>query len=154
MIVPPTLGAAFFAIFDFRFRYFVTPWIVRAQWAIFVSIVLMLMALVLFGTVVSPILDFVASNMPEGATGGSSPSPDWSTPTGRSSGPSWTQDIFKFVGSSIGKAFGLVAFFGTCVASMLYVRLLLESVIVFFRIAEDMSSVSDVVKGYQREVER
>lgn len=154
MIVPATLGAAFFAIFDFRFRYFVTPWIVRAQWAIFVSVMLMLMALVLFGTVISPLIDSVSSTVSSGDTDSFSPLPGWSPPSRRSSGPSWTADAFSFVGSAIGKAFGLFTFFAFCAASMLYVRMLLESVIVFFRIAEDMSSVNDVVHRYRGEIQR
>ncbi len=55
MIVPAIVDAAFLAIFDFRFRYFVTLWIVRAPWAIFVSIMLMLMAFVLAGHRVIPL---------------------------------------------------------------------------------------------------
>ena len=131
MKVPNTCVDACFAIFDFRFRYFITPWIVRIQWALFVTFVLGLLALVIFNVTVSPLLDSL--------TDGAEPSRRQMPPI-----PSWQFSPPEFLRGPASKAFALFFFVGACAAALLYVRLILESVIVFFRIAEDLSAVREV----------
>ncbi|QDT02215.1 hypothetical protein K227x_05870 [Rubripirellula lacrimiformis] len=164
MIVPSTIGAAFFAIFDFRFRYYITPWIIRIQWAVFVTAVVLLMAIVTFTTIVAPFAESLSSNLPDTASSrasrdntdaGSRSSSAWAPqPPSPSVLPGWIGGVGKFVASKLGQAAVLLFFFGGCIASLLYVRLILESAIVFFRIAEDIANVHDIAKRFRKETRR
>lgn len=138
MIVPKSLTEAFFALFDFRFKYFITPWIVRMQWALFVSFVLGAIAIVLFTFVISPLMEL----MPESR--GVSPAAEVAPAT--RSRPTWEFNPPALLRNQAARVFAICSFLGACAAALLYVRLLLESVIVFFRIAEDLTAVREIAE--------
>ncbi len=136
MKVPKNLTSAFFAIFDFRFRYFITPWIVRIQWMICVVTGILILGVGSFAMVVSPLLESSPTQYTPGFNGGDYTPPRLQQP--RSTTSSW---ISKAWNSGAAHAMGYIAFVASVLSWLLILRLLLEFVIVFFRIAEDMGDV-------------
>lgn len=144
-IVPETLGAAMLAIFDFRFRYYITPWIIKISWCVCVIFATIALTLFAIGLLIRPALRSISS----GDSGGreieiniseSQGFPQSSTSTG-----GWEFDppseflmnswrVFTFVVVVIGYGFIL-----------LYLRMLLETLIVVFHIATDMSAVREML---------
>ena len=129
MKVPRTLTEACFAIFDFRFNSFITPWIVRIQWALFVAFILGFFALVLFNLTLGPAIEWIAGEIPD--------------PRSSRSPSAWRLVLPEFLTGWLARLFAMSTFAGVCAAALLYVRLILESVIVFFRISEDLSAIRE-----------
>ena len=112
------------ALFDWRFKYFLTPWIIRILWVGF----LLLTLLVVLGRTYL----FVSDLLPVTAAEKSPYTPYFGVPKGPLvSLPDW----FK---SEIGRFFLYVMSLISMVVSVLVTRMFLEGVIVLFRIAEDI----------------
>jgi hypothetical protein len=145
--VPSTLGAAFFAVFDFRFRYFVTPWIIRVFWGLTVFVMLAFLLLMVFVTVLSPAYHLMASAMPDAvSTEANDYLPERGLPYERPAafdGPGWTRSIAKFVRGGVARVFGLAFLIVSAAATLLWIRLVLETSIVLFRMAEDLSETKE-----------
>jgi hypothetical protein len=148
--VPEDLVSALLAFFDFRFRYFVTPWIVRGLYALFVAIMFLLAALFCMGL----LADGAATGMK--AVFGSNPvSPRPQTPYGgfeidspdsfESSSDSFS--VTELLGSVMSVS---VLFLSLFVFPLLSVRVICEAVILFFRIAEDTGDIRKLANEFQR----
>ncbi len=140
LVVPATLGAALGALFDFRFRYFVTPWIVKITWA--TCVVLSILALLVL-TVVYVIQPIVVSA--ESQAGSGEMIADGTGTPGRSPGD-WQFQPPTIMADNLGRVITYcmtVLFFGF---GLLYLRMFLEAAIVLFRIARDLSDLKDLAK--------
>jgi len=148
MIVPETFWKAFLALFDFRFQYYVTPWIIKIYWAGCVAFAVVLFAILFFSLLISPTVDAmsnaadsVPSSWQDNDRDSPAETPAWESEPERS--PKWefNWNPFRLIGVQFARilvAFGLLIW-GAFV--LLLIRLTLESMIVFFRIAEDLSEI-------------
>lgn len=57
LLVPRTLPDAFFAFFDFKFRYFITPWIVKLLWVMGVTAAIIMVVRLGYDNLFSPELN-------------------------------------------------------------------------------------------------
>ena len=115
------------AMFDWRFEYYLTPWIIRIMWITF--LVLMI------GMVIMNTIGVAWSMLPEASTAPSPRSqPHWGdapTPPSGPAFPDWltvrVAKIILYVVSIVGAVFTVVV-----------TRMILELLMVVFRIAEDI----------------
>lgn len=138
LIVPQTLGAAMLAIFDFRFRYYITPWIIKITWGI--CVVLATLAFVLFtvGFVIRPLVSSAASD--SGSVdvvitddfGRSNASPG-----------NWAFEPPTTVMVNMWRIIGYTSMFLAYGFGLLYLRMFLETAIVLFHIATDLSDIRE-----------
>jgi hypothetical protein len=152
--VPEDLVSALLAFFDFRFRYFVTPWIVRGLYALFVAIMFLSAALFCMGL----LADGVATGM-KAVFGSDSISSRQQTPFGgfevdspassKSSGGSFS--VTELLGSVLSVSVLCLSLF---VFPLLSFRMICEAVILFFRIAEDTGDIRKLANEFQRNTRR
>ena len=146
MVVPETFGSALIALFDFRFRYYITPWIIKITWA--VCVVLALVAFLFFtvGFLIQPLVHSadvhtnVQTEIPEGMEIGDQ------RPRGN-----WQFQPPDFLAENTGRVVAYLStalFFGFI---LLYLRMVLETAIVLFRIAIDLGELKDSVKDQEEQ---
>ena len=133
--VPTTLLNACWGLIDFRFRTFVTPWIIRIYWGFAVVVT----ALSLIFGAATVVTYPVRSMMPEFSSG----SPSFSAPGYRSSDSSKGFQIPKKVGKFAALILGYFVKVVLAIMFLITIRLMLEFGIVVFNIAEDIRSIRD-----------
>ena len=141
LIVPESFGGAVVALFDFRFRYFITPWIVSITWA--TSVVLAAFALVVFtfAFLQQPISTTTAADRDLTSVGGTD-----SPVRAVSKSPGWE---FQPPAALRGQFGRIIAYGGVILAGgfgLLYLRVLFEGAIVAFRIASDLHDVRESLR--------
>jgi hypothetical protein len=141
LIVPESLGGAMVALFDFRFRYFITPWIVSITWA--TSVVLAAFAFVVFtfAFLLQPISVTNPADRKITSIEGTG------TPAGAvSRSPGWEFQPPAALRGHVGR---IIAYGGVILAGgfgLLYLRMLFEGAIVAFRIATDLHEVRESLR--------
>jgi hypothetical protein len=134
---------SFWDILDFKFEKYLTPWIVRVSWATALVVALMWLVVLTFGLLMSII------PTPETDTrNGSSPR---TAPQeyDRSARPGWHFDLSPVREYSAKTALAIVAYLTAiigCVVSLLWIRVVLECVIVIFNIAQTLTSIDASIK--------
>jgi hypothetical protein len=129
--------SSFFDIFDFRFRMYLTPWIVRLTWIV----VLALSVVALLGIT----LEFIAESIPESPkkeTANSQPfefQGERLRPTQPPPKVFWLKVFWRIL-STVAQMIGVVA-------SVLWTRVLLEIMIVIFNIAQSLASIDKKIKA-------
>ncbi|MCG8651717.1 MAG: DUF4282 domain-containing protein [Pirellulales bacterium] len=141
LVVPETLGQAFFSLFDFRFRYFVTPWIIKVAWAFFVT--LALIGLVVFTLVflLQPITQSAQTDLSDVEINLSDPN----APSPAASSGAWQFQPPSLVSENSGRVVAYVVtvvYFGLM---LLFLRMALELALVLFRIAVDLREVKTLM---------
>ena len=116
-------------LFDWKFKKYLTPWIVRATWIIFLVLVGIWLALQLLGIVLF-ILSLVAPSVEGLGQQGNGGVPRFE-PANRDP-RSWATGIVIFA---------QIAMVGVILTSVLWVRVVLESIIVLFNIATSLDSI-------------
>ena len=120
--VPKHSHEAALAFFDFRFRYFVTPWIIKILWSITVTVTLLWLAVMTYSLWIQPSVDAPGPRTVDGPN-------RWEfTPLANQS--FFQSDFF---------AFALLC--GITLLLVLLARVALEFLIVFFRIATDIAEL-------------
>jgi hypothetical protein len=141
LIVPESFGGAMVALFDFRFRYFITPWIVSITWA--TSVVLAAFAFVVFtfSFLLQPISTTAPTDRNRTVIEGTE------TPAGAvSKSPGWEFQPPAALRGHFGR---IIAYGGVILAGgfgLLYLRVLFEGAIVAFRIASDLHEVRESLR--------
>ena len=117
-----------FAIFDWKFEYYLTPWIIRIIWVIFVAFTILSLVVMTFG--------LVSSMLPD--TQASSPSP--SSPSNWGGGHVSPRESFlpDWLSYRLLKIIVYVFSVAMLIIVVLITRVVLEMMIVLFRIAEDI----------------
>ncbi len=141
MRVPKDVASAAMALFDFRFRYFITPWIVKLQWIICVVTGCLLLAVGTFAMVVSPVLESTSSQLDQDMSGRGNPPIQW-----QQSPPSSISWLARTWNSSTARVMRYIVFVATLISGLLIIRLCLEFAIVFFRIANDIGELKSVME--------
>jgi len=120
--VPKRFLDAAMALFDFRFRYFITPWIIKILWGLTVAAALIWFTRLTYDLWIQPSMDAPGPRPPEGATG-------------------W--EFEPLAGQSFFQSRGFVFAFqsGIILLWMLLARVVMETIIVFFRVASDISEL-------------
>jgi hypothetical protein len=132
LTVPKSLSAALLALFDFRFQYFITPWIIKIYWAFAVIMIGTGLVFSIGSYAISPIVSAVSNDTE------SSDQYNYNSGSSRNSSPI---KMPKFVRSISAASIGVVVTLIAAVTFLLFLRVFLELAIVAFRIAEDMSDV-------------
>ncbi|MEM8669646.1 MAG: DUF4282 domain-containing protein [Planctomycetota bacterium] len=123
--VPKRFADAALTLFDFRFRYFITPWIVKILWGLTVMLALLWVSKLTYDVWIQPSLEAPGPRTEDGT-------PRWEfEPLGGESG----QSIFQ------SRAFGFAVQCGTIMVFVLIARMLMETAIVFFRVASDIAEL-------------
>ena len=118
---------AFFALFDWRFKRYLTPWVVRVTWIVFLALVAMWLLTICLGVVIS--LFPFDSPAPANRR-----FPQFDKP--ESSGlPLYARYIA-----------GLITMVTTSILGVLWVRVILELVVVRFNMAESLRSLENDLK--------
>lgn len=120
--VPKRFLDAAMALFDFRFRYFITPWIIKILWGLTVGLALIWFTRLTYDFWIQPSLDAPGPRPPEGASG-------WQFE------PLAGQSVFR------SPAFIFAFQSGTLLVWMLLARVVMETIIVFFRVAQDIAEL-------------
>lgn len=141
LIVPESFGGAMMALLDFRFRYFITPWIVSITWA--TSVVLAAFAFVVFtfSFLLQPISTTDPTDRNRTVTEGTETPAD-----AVSMSPGWE---FQPPAALRGQFGRIIAYGGVILAGgfgLLYLRVLFEGAIVAFRIASDLHEVRESLR--------
>ena len=142
LTVPETFGAAFLALFDFRFRYFITPWIVKITWGTCVVVTLIWLVIFTIGFVIQPLVRSAETGMGSDemvVTEGVAGSP------ARSRG-SWEFQPPSMVSQNLGRIIAYATMILCYGFGLLYLRVLLELAMVMFRISTDLSELKNVLK--------
>ena len=114
------------ALFDWRFEYYLTPWIIRFLWIAFLLITAVLFLLNTFGLIAGLLPDLSSSPAQPNWGGGNEP--------GGFALPSWL--TVRFV-----KILLYVMYIIGSIIGILVTRMILEMIIVVFRIAEDIGTL-------------
>lgn len=120
--VPKRSHEAALAFFDFRFRYFVTPWIIKILWSITVTVTLLWLAVMTYSLWVQPSMDAPGPRTVDGAS-------SWEFT------PLANQSFFQT------NLFSYLLLSGITLLLVLLARVALEFMIVFFRIATDIAEL-------------
>ncbi len=120
--VPKHSHQAALAFFDFRFRYFVTPWIIKILWSITVTVTLLWLAVITYSLWVQPSMDAPGPRTVDGVS-------SWEFT------PLANQSFFQT------NLFSYLLLSGITVLLVLLARVVLEFMIVFFRIATDIAEL-------------
>ncbi|MEE2936179.1 MAG: DUF4282 domain-containing protein [Planctomycetota bacterium] len=120
--VPKYSHEAALAFFDFRFRYFVTPWIIKILWSITVTVTLLWLAVMTYSLWVQPSMDAPGPRTVDGAS-------RWEFT------PLANQSFFQT------NLFSYLLLSGITLLLVLLARVALEFMIVFFRIATDIAEL-------------
>ena len=131
LVVPDTLTSAMLALFDFRFRYFVTPWIIKISWGAAVALCVLWLLYFTFTYGLQPIVESASTDL-DGTAEFARGAWEFQPPSAVSPGLARTLMYLTVV-------------FGTGCA-MLYLRVLLEFAIVMFRIAIDLGEVKQLLR--------
>ena len=115
---------AFFALFDWRFQRYLTPWVVRVTWVVFLALVVMWLLTLCLGVIVS-ILPF-----------------DPPAPANREFGQ-FTQPQSSGLSLFARYIAGLVTMVTLSLLGVLWVRVTLELIIVRFNMAESLRSLEN-----------
>lgn len=137
MVVPETFGGAVAALFDFRFRYFVTPWIVTTSWSVSVLVGFVLAVLFTIVFLIQPL------SAPAASPSGSGQSE--SAVVAESSGGqgNWQFEPPQAISSVAGRLILYVAVMLCGSFALLYLRVILEAAVVAFRIAADLAEINE-----------
>lgn len=120
--VPKRFLDAALTLFDFRFRYFITPWIIKILWGIVVAASLIWFTRLTYDLWIQPSMDAPGPRTAESATG-------------------W--EFEPLAGQSIFQSRGFVFAFqsGVILLYLLCARVAMETTIVFFRVASDFAEM-------------
>ncbi|MDB4621534.1 DUF4282 domain-containing protein [Rubripirellula sp.] len=124
--VPRTLPDAFFALFDFRFRFFITPWIIKILWAIGITIALLMVLRLGYDNLISPNLSVEVDPEQDNRS--------WQFE------PLEGKPFFSF------PAVRYLMFVLVIFCSVLMLRVICEACIVMFRIAGNLTEIKAIMK--------
>ncbi len=150
LTVPTTFGAAVVGFFDFRFRYFVTPWIVKITWGICVVLAVIAMCIFTVNYLLRPLVSSAESTSGQSMSfEGDGTMPESVRIETRSSGqfefqpPTLVeQNMQRFI--VYGATMTFVFFL------LLSLRMSLELAIVLFRIAGDLGTLKEFFKEQEK----
>ena len=143
LIVPESFGGAVAALFDFRFRYFVTPWIVTICWSVSVVLAVVIGLLFTFVFLIQPI------SATEGSAETAGVADEFTNASAATPQGGWQFQPPEQFSSAVG---GVITYFTIMLAGifgMFALRMLLEGAVVAFRIASDLSEVNQKLKENQ-----
>tara|TARA_B110000495_G_C22998468_1_gene588979 strand:+ start:865 stop:1701 length:837 start_codon:yes stop_codon:yes gene_type:complete len=126
LIVPRTFPDAFCALFDFRFRFFITPWIIKFLWAIAFAVALLFVIQLGYDSLISPNLN--ATNNTE------------------QSGQNWQFEPLDGMPLLSVPAVRYLMIAMAVFCGLLMFRVICESCIVRFQVAANISELKSVMK--------
>lgn len=120
--VPKRFFDAALALFDFRFRYFITPWIVKILWAVAVTAALLWLMRLTYDLWIQPSVDAPGPRVDDGT-------------------PGW--EFEPLAGQSLFQSRGFVYAInsGGAFLLLLCLRVVMESLVVFFRVSSDIAEL-------------
>jgi hypothetical protein len=146
--VPKDLTTAALALFDFRFRYYITPWIIRILWAIWVGTVLLLLAKTGYELFVSPVVDAQSSRTYEAKR--SNDNVHSGVPSSGFLGASPPELLTELAFGIKHRILLMIVVTASSLTLLLCIRMILEAIIVVFRIAEDASEIRSTLEEYSK----
>jgi hypothetical protein len=120
--VPKRFIDAVWVLFDFRFRYFITPWVIKILWGLTVAVVLICFVRIAYDLVIQPSMSAPGPRLADGE-------PGWEFE------PLAGQSFFQ-------SRWFLLAVQSFCLLILLLcIRVVMECSIVFFRVAGDIAEL-------------
>ena len=140
-----TLSNSVFDLLDFRFKKYLTPWIIRLTWILVLAWATICVLVILFGFVVSwlPSIQDATPSRPSQ----SSPFEDSPDEPSVEFDPS---PITEWFSQRLSASIGLVTLLFGIVLSVLWARVVLELAIVLFNIATTLGSINDKAESFER----
>lgn len=123
--VPKTFVDAIVALFDFRFRRFVTPWIIKILWALCVTLIALSVLKLTYESLLQPMMS----------------EPSNADPSNAGSGEGWVLEPLEGQSFLESRFLHYVVAVGIAGVTLLCVRVVLESAIVLFRVATDLGQM-------------